>query len=207
MPGEGRTVKRSGSAMARIAAAALAVLVAAAAHPAAAEPLLSAPEAETPVSSPLPSPAPSAPGPAAVPVTVQAPATPQTDAFDCWLLDPDRLEQAADRGLCGDAFARAPEIAALPDAPPLPALTPPRKPKAPERRVRASSRGSSHSETHAMGTSAARASRTGGGGNGNGDFFTSFQRDFRALTDLLGGGSSPRRGGDGGPGSHTSHRN
>ncbi|WP_247883628.1 hypothetical protein [Azospirillum sp. B21] len=186
---------------AMIAAATLAVLVAAAAPPASAEPLLSAPEAD----APLPSPAPSTPDPAPVPVTVQAPATPQTDAFDCWLLDPNRLEKAADQGLCGDAFARAPEIASLPDAPPLPAVTPPRKPKAPERRIRTSNRGSSHSQTHTTGTSAAQVSRTGGGG---GDFFSNFQRDFRALGDLLGGGSSPRRGdGGGAPGSHTSHRN
>ncbi|CBS90482.1 hypothetical protein [Azospirillum lipoferum] len=175
MPGEGRTKNWSGSAIARTVAAALAVLVAAAALPAAAEP-----------------------------VAVQAPAKPRTDAFDCWLLDPDRLEQAADQGLCGDAFARAPDIASLPDAPPLPALTPPRKPKIPERRSRTSSRNSSHSESHAMGTSAARVSRTGGGG---GDFFSNFQRDFRALTDLLGSGTSPRRGDGSGPGSHTSHRN
>ncbi|WP_236784035.1 hypothetical protein [Azospirillum humicireducens] len=182
--------------MARTVAAALAVLVAAAALPAAAEPLLSAPEADAPLPSPAPAP---------LPATVQAPAKPQTDAFDCWLLDPDRLEQAADHGLCGDAFARAPEIASLPDSPPLPALTPPRKPKIPERRSRTSSRNSSHSESHAMGTSAARLSRTGGGG---GDFFSNFQRDFRALTDLLGGGTSPRRGdGGGAPGSHSSHRN
>jgi hypothetical protein len=214
MPGDGRTGNWSGSAMAMptatIAAAALAVLVAAAALPAAAEPLLSAPEAEAPLPAPAPAPAPSpAPStstPAAVPVTVQAPATPQTDALDCWLLDPNRLEQAADKGLCGDAFARAPEIASLPDAPPLPAMTPPRKPKIPERRIRASNRGSSHSQTHAMGTTAAQVSRTGGGGGG--DFFSNFQRDFRALGDLLGGGSSPRRGdGGGAPGSHTSHRN
>ena len=213
MPGEGRTGNWSGSAMAvptaMIAAATLAVLVAAAALPAAAEPLLSAPESDAPLPSPAPSPPVAPPvqavAPAVEPVTVQVPAKPQTDAFDCWLLDPDRLEKAADQGLCGDAFARAPEIAALPDAPPLPALTPPRKPKAPDRRIRASNRGSSHSETHAMGTSAARVSRTGGGGEG-GDFFSNFQRDFRALTDLIGGGSSPRRG-DGGPGSHTSHRN
>ena len=200
MPGEGRTGNWSGAAMEAAAAAVLAVLVAAAALPAAAEPLLSAPEAE----APLPSPAPQPP----VPVAVQAPAKPQTGAFDCWLLDPNRLEQAADQGLCGDAFARAPEIAALPDAPPLPALTPPRKPKVPERRIRASNRGSSHSETHAMEASPARASRTSGGGSGNGDFFSNFQRDFRALTDLLGGGSSPRRGdGGGAPGSHMSNRN
>ena len=191
-------------------AVALAVLVAAAALPAAAEPLLSAPESDAPLPSPAPSPpvpvALPAGVPAAEPATVQAPAKPQTDAFDCWLLDPDRLEQAAGQGLCGDAFARAPEIAALPDAPPLPAITPPRKPKAPERRIRTSNRGSSQSQTHAMGTTAAQVSRTGGGGGG--DFFSNFQRDFRALGDLLGGGSSPRRGGgDGAPGSHTSHRN
>lgn len=212
MPGEGRTGNWSGSAMATAVAAALAVLVAAAALPAAAEPLLSAPEADAPLPSPAPSLPVAPPVPAMVPaaetVAVQAPAKPQTDAFDCWLLDPNRLEQAADQGLCGDAFARAPEIASLPDAPPLPAMTPPRKPKIPERRIRASNRGSSHSETHAMGTSAARASRTSGGGSGNGDFFSNFQRDFRALGDLLGGGSSPRRGdGGGAPGSHTSHRN
>lgn len=218
MPGEGRTGNWSGSAMAMptamIAAAALAVLVAAAALPAAAEPLLSAPEADAPLPSPAPSLPVAPPVPAMVPaaaaeaVAVQAPAKPQTDAFDCWLLDPNRLEQAADQGLCGDAFARAPEIASLPDAPPMPAMTPPRKPKIPERRIRASNRGSSHSETHAMETSAARASRTSGGGSGNGDFFSNFQRDFRALGDLLGGGSSPRRGdGGGAPGSHTSHRN
>ena len=209
MPGEGRTGDWNGSAMARTVAAALAVLVAVAALPAAAEPLLSAPESE----APLPSPAPSTPAPAAVPVTVQAPvpvqapATPQTDAFDCWLLDPNRLEQAADKGLCGDAFARAPEIASLPEAPPLPALTPPRKPKFQERRIRASNRGSSHSQTQAMGTSAAQVSR-GGGSSGNGDFFSNFQRDFRALGDLLGGGSSPRRSDGGGvPCSHMSNRN
>ena len=136
-------------------------------------------------------------------VTVQAPAMPQTDAFDCWLLAPEQLDQAVEQGLCRDAFARAPEIASLPDAPPPPALTPPRKPKVPERRTRTSSRNSSHSESHAMGASAARVSRNGGG-----DFFSNFQRDFRALTDLIGGQSSPRRtGGDSMPGSHTSHRN
>lgn len=208
MPGEGRTGNWNGSAKARTVAAALAVLVAAAALPAAAEPLLSAPEADATLPSPAPSPPVAPPVPAAAPavepVAVQAPAKPQTDAFDCWLLDPDRLEQAAGQGLCGDAFARAPEIASLPDAPPLPALTPPRKPKVPDRRTRTSSRNSSHSETQAMGTSAARISRTG---SGDGDFFSNFQRDFRALTDLLGGGSSTSRSSGGGPGSHSSHRN
>ncbi|WP_049976399.1 hypothetical protein [Azospirillum sp. B506] len=180
MPGAGRTVRVSGAI---IVAALAALLTMPAPDRAAAEPLLSASEA----GAPLPSPAPTL-----------APSKPQIDAFDCWLLAPDRLEQASDRGLCGDAFARAPETAALPEAPPppTPSATPARKPKAPERRVRSVS----NSETHATASSAARLSR----GN-DGDFFTSFQRDFRSLTNLLGGGSpSPRRGDDS-PASHTSH--
>jgi hypothetical protein len=157
---------------------------------AAAEPLLSAPEA-APVTQDSPAPLPS-----------PTPAKPQTDALDCWLLDPDRLEQASDRGLCGDAFARAPETAALPEAPPPPApsVTPARKPKAPERRVRNAGRSVSSTETHTMTSSPARVSR-----GSDGDFFSNFQRDFRSLTNLLGGGSpSPRRSDDG-PASHTSH--
>ena len=175
-----------------MAAALAALLALSAAGPAAAEPLLYAPDSATP----LPSPAPPEP------VAVQAPKRPQTDAFDCWILDPNRLERAAGRGLCNDAFASAPETAALPDAPPPPAVTPLRKPKAPKRPVRSASRRSSHSEAHEMTTSPARASRNGGGV----DFFGNFQRDFSALTDLLSGGSSSGRSGsrDSIP-SHSSH--
>jgi len=184
MPGEGRTAGVSGSVM---VAALAALLVMPAAGPAAAEPLLSAPEPQE-SAAPLPSPAPS---------------KPQTDAFDCWLLDPGRLEQASDRGLCGDAFARAPETASLPEAPPPPLLTPARKPKVPERRIRSSSSRSSNGggmESHSLASSRARVSR-----GGDGDFFSNFQRDFRSLTNLLGGGGpSPRRGDDS-PASHTSH--
>lgn len=189
MPGEGRTVRGSGTVM---AAALAALLALPAAGPAAAEPLLSAPEVqESPQQSaaPLPSPAPS---------------KPQTDAFDCWLLDPGRLEQASGRGLCGDAFARAPETAALPEAPPPPLVTPSRKPKAPDRRARGSGSGRSSSvggpESHSMAGSPARVSR-----GGDGDFISNFQRDFRSLTNLLGGGSPPSRRGDDSPASHTSH--
>lgn len=201
MPGEGRTTSGNGMAIAAALAALLAALFAnSAAGPAAAEPLLHAPE----TAAPLPSPAPPEPvaSPPAMPVAVQAPKRPQTDAFDCWLLDPNRLERAADNGLCNDAFASAPETAALPDAPPPPAVTPLRKPKAPKRPVRSASRQSSHSEAHEMTASAARASRNGGGG----DFFGNFRRDFGALTDLLSGGSSPGRGGSrDGIASHSSH--
>ncbi|WP_371298506.1 hypothetical protein [Azospirillum sp. TSH100] len=152
---------------------------------AAAEPLLSAPEAAAPTPSPTP-------------------AKPQTDAFDCWLLDPDRLEQASGRGLCGDAFARAPETAALPEAPPPPSVTPARKPKPSERRARGAGRNVSSSETHAMASSPARVSPRSSRRD-DGDFFTNFQRDFRSLTNLLsGGGPSPRRG-DGGVASDMSH--
>ncbi|WP_377811772.1 hypothetical protein ABNQ38_36040 (plasmid) [Azospirillum sp. A29] len=189
MPGEGRTVRGSGAVM---AAAFAALLVMPAAGPAAAEPLLSAPEvqeAHQELAAPLPSPAPS---------------KPQTDAFDCWLLDPGRLEQASDRGLCGDAFARAPETAALPEAPPPPLITPSRKPKAPDRRARSSSSSSSSSvggpESHSMASSPMRVSR-----GSDGDFFSNFQRDFRSLTNLLGGGSPPSRRSDDSPASHTSH--
>lgn len=185
MPGEGRTVRGSGALM---AAALAALLALPAAVPAAAEPLLSAPEVqESPQQSaaPLPSPAPS---------------KPQTDAFDCWLLDPGRLEQASDRGLCGDAFARAPETAALPEAPPPPLVTPSRKPKAPDRRARISSRSVGGPERHSMAGSPARGAR-----GGDGDFLSNFQRDFRSLTNLLGGGSPPSRRGDDSPASHTSH--
>lgn len=182
MPGEDRTVRCSGAVM---AAALAALLVMAAASPAAAEPLLSAPEAQD-SGAPRPSPAPS---------------MPQTDAFDCWLLDPGGLEQASGRGLCGDAFARAPETASLPEAPPPPLVTPARKPKAPDRRASSSSgRSSGSAESHATANSTARASR----GN-DGDFFSNFQRDFRSLTNLLGGGSPPPRRGDDGSASHTSH--
>ncbi|WP_451985025.1 hypothetical protein [Azospirillum endophyticum] len=171
-----------------MAAAIAAMLAVAAVMPAAAEALLSAPQSVAPLPS-SPSPEPVA-APPSLPVAIQAPAQPQTDAFDCWLLDSNRLEQASDRGLCGDAFARAPETAALPEAPPPPAVTPMRKPKVPERRVRSSSRSSSHSEAHAMAASGTRSPRSGGGG----DFFSNFQRDFNALTNLLGSGSSPGRG-------------
>lgn len=190
MPGEGRTTSGSGMVM---AAALAALLALSAAGPAAAEPLLYAPES----ASPLPSPAPPEP------VAVQAPKRPQTDAFDCWILDPNRLERAADRGLCNDAFASAPETAALPDGPPPPAVTPLRKPKAPKHHARGASRRSSHSEAHEMTASAARASRNGGGGV---DFFGNFQRDFSALTDLLSGSPSPGRSGSrDGIASHSSH--
>ncbi|WP_372400511.1 hypothetical protein ABMY26_31750 [Azospirillum sp. HJ39] len=145
-----------------------------------AEPMLFAPDG----TAPLPAPPPAA---------AKTSGMPRTDALDCWLLDPDGLERAADRGLCGDAFARAPETASLPAS----VKTPPRKPKVPDSRSRASSR----SESHATGRSPARIGRTGGGG----DFFSNFQRDFRALTDLLGSGPSSGRG-DGGTGSHMSHR-
>lgn len=186
MPGEGRTVRGSGAVM---VAALAALLVMPAAGPAAAEPLLSAPEvqeAHQESAAPLPSPAPS---------------KPQTDAFDCWLLDPGRLEKASDRGLCGDAFARAPETAALPEAPPPPLVTPSRKPKAPDRRARSSSsRSVGGPESHSIASSPARVSR-----GGDGDFFSNFQRDFRSLTNLLGGGSPPSRRGDDSPASHTSH--
>ncbi|KAA0596746.1 hypothetical protein FZ942_11695 [Azospirillum lipoferum] len=183
MPGAGRTVRLSGA----ITVAALAALLAmSAVNRAAAEPLLSAPEAQE---STAPQPSPTL-------------AKPQTDAFDCWLLDPDRLEQASGHGLCGDAFARAPETASLPEAPPppLPSVTPARKPKAPERRVRSAGRSVSSAESHTVTSSPARVARSS-----DGDFFTNFQRDFRSLTNLLGGGSpSPRRGDDS-PASHTSH--
>ena len=203
MPGEGRTMSGSGTVMAVALAALLAALFAnSAAGPAAAEPLLYAPE----TASPLPSPAPPEPvaSPPAMPVAVavEAPKRPQTDAFDCWILDPNRLERAADRGLCNDAFASASETASLPDAPPPPAVTPLRKPKAPKRHARSASRRSSHSEAHEMTASAARASRNGG----SVDFFGNFQRDFNALTDLLSGGSSPGRSGSrDGIAPHSSH--
>ncbi|GLR81359.1 hypothetical protein HUE56_06125 (plasmid) [Azospirillum oryzae] len=199
MPGEGRTTTGSGAMMAAALAALLALSVA---GPASAEPLLYAPETASPLPSPAPPEPVAAPPGAPVAVAVQAPKRPQTDAFDCWILDPNRLERAADRGLCSDAFASAPETAALPDAPPPPAVTPLRKPKAPKRPVRSAGRQSSHSEAHEMTTSAARASRNGGGV----DFFGNFQRDFGALTDLLSGGSSPGRGGSrNGIASHSSH--
>ncbi|WP_434623703.1 hypothetical protein [Azospirillum sp. B2RO_4] len=199
MPGERRTTTGSGMVM---AAALAALLVLSVAGPAAAEPLLYAPE----IASPLPSPAPPEPVASApakpVAVAVQAPKRPQTDALDCWILDPNRLERAADRGLCNDAFASASETASLPDGPPPPAVTPLRKPKTPKRHARGSSRRSSHSEAHEMTASAARASRNGGGV----DFFGNFQRDFGALTDLLSGNSSPGRGGGrNGIASHSSH--
>ncbi len=197
MPGQGRTTTGSGTVM---AAALVALLALSAAGPAAAEPLLYAPETATP----LPSPAPPEPvaSPPAMPVAVQAPKRPQTDAFDCWILDPNRLERAADRGLCNDAFASAPETAALPDGPPPPAVTPLRKPKAPKRHARSASHRSSHSEAHEMTASAARASRNGG----SVDFFGNFQRDLGALTDLLSGGSTPGRNGSrDGIASHSSH--
>nr|WP_255636007.1 hypothetical protein [Azospirillum sp. 412522] len=165
-------------------AALAALLIMPAASPASAEPLLSAPEAPDSAAA-LPSPAPS---------------KPQTDAFDCWLLDPGRLEQASGRGLCGDAFARAPETASLPEAPPPPVVTPLRKPKAPERRVRSAGRSAGNMESHTVASSPARVSR----GN-DGDFFSNFQRDFRSLTNLLGGGGPAPRRGDDGPGSHLSH--
>lgn len=199
MPGERRTTTGSGTVM---AAAFAALLVLSVGGPAAAEPLLYAPE----TAAPLPSPAPPEPvaSPPAMPVAVavEAPKRPQTDALDCWILDPNRLERAADRGLCGDAFASASETASLPDGPPPPAVTPLRKPKAPKHHTRGSSRRSSHSEAHEMTASAARASRNGGGV----DFFGNFQRDFGALTDLLSGSSSPGRGGSrNGIASHSSH--
>ncbi|PWC59482.1 hypothetical protein TSH7_20685 [Azospirillum sp. TSH7] len=199
MPGEGRTTTGSGTMMAAALAALLALSVA---GPTAAEPLLHAPETASPLPSPAPPEPVAAPPGAPVAVAVQAPKRPQTDAFDCWILDPNRLERAADRGLCNDAFASAPETASLPDAPPPPAVTPLRKPKAPKRHVRSASRQSSHSEAHEMTTSAARASRNGGGV----DFFGNFQRDFNALTNLLGSGSSPGRSGSrDGIASHSSH--
>ncbi|MFS2014490.1 hypothetical protein ACCD06_32180 [Azospirillum sp. CT11-132] len=199
MPGEGRTTTGSGTMMAAALAALLALSVA---GPAAAEPLLHAPETASPLPSPAPPEPVAAPPGAPVAVAVQAPKRPQTDAFDCWILDPNRLERAADRGLCNDAFASAPETASLPDAPPPPAVTPLRKPKAPKRHVRSASRQSSHSEAHEMTASAARASRNGGGV----DFFGNFQRDFNALTNLLGSGSSPGRSGSrDGIASHSSH--
>lgn len=197
MPGEGRTTTGRGTAM---AAALAALLAMSAALPAVAEPLLFPPETAAPLPSSAP-PEPVAAAPA-MPVAVRGPKKPQTDAFDCWILDPGRLERAADRGLCADAFARVPETAALPDAPPPPAVTPLRKPKAPKRHIRSASRQSSQSEAHEMTTSAAQASRSGGGV----DFFGNFQRDFNALTDLLSGRSSPGRGdGRGGIASHSSH--
>ncbi|PWC77660.1 hypothetical protein [Azospirillum sp. TSH64] len=185
MPGEGRTAGVSGSVM---VAALAALLVMPAAGPATAEPLLSAPEAQEAYQQ------------SAAPLPAPAPSKPQTGAFDCWRLDPGRLEQASDRGLCGDAFARAPETAALPEAPPPPLLTPARKPKAPERRIRSSGRSVGGPESHSLASSRARTSR-----GGDGDFFSNFQRDFRSLTNLLGGGSPPSRRGDDSPASHTSH--
>lgn len=195
MPGNGRTAERNGTALAMATAfvrAGRAILLVAAmlsATPSTmAEPMLFAPDG----TAPLPSPAPPAAPPAAAANTS---GTPRTDMLDCWLLDPGRLERAADRGLCGDAFARAPETS----SPPASVMTPPRKPKAPVSRNRASSR----SGSHATGRSPARIEHTGGGG----DFFSNFQRDFRALTDLLGSGSSSGRGdGRNAPGSHLSHR-
>lgn len=203
MPGEGRTTTGSGMVMAAALAALLAALCAnSVAGPAAAEPLLYAPETASPLPAPAP-PEPVASAPAKpVAVTIQAPKRPQTDAFDCWILDPNRLERAADNGLCNDAFASAPETAALPDGPPPPAVTPLRKPKVPKRHTRSASRRSSHSEAHETTASAARASRNGG----SVDFFGNFQRDFGALTDLLSGGSSPGHSGSrNGIAPHSSH--
>lgn len=199
MPGNGRTAERNGAALAmatafvRAGRAILLVTAMLSAAPSAmAEPMLFAPDG----TAPLPAPPPAA---------AKTSGMPQTDALDCWLLDPGGLERAADRGLCGDAFARAPETASLPaplaaplpNAPPASVMTPPRKPKVPDSRTSASSR----SGSHATGRSPARIERAGGGS----DFFSNFQRDFRALTDLLGSGSSSGRG-DGGTGSHMSHR-
>ncbi|WP_148219732.1 hypothetical protein [Azospirillum sp. B510] len=103
------------------------------------------------------------------------------------------MRQAADRGLCGDAFASAPDATALAEPPPPPAVTPQRKPQAPDRRIRATG------GSHAVGSSPARAAR-----GDDGDFLTNFQRDFHALTSLLGGGSPSRRS-TGGTASYPSH--
>ncbi|CAO3438071.1 hypothetical protein [Azospirillum doebereinerae] len=116
-------------------------------------------------------------------------------AVDCWLLDGDRMERAADHGLCDDAFSRNSkpgeppalgETASLPEAPPSPAalVPPPRKPK-PKLVSSASARRVSGGP-HASRATPARATRNRDGG----DFASSFQRDFGALVDLLGGGSS-----------------
>ncbi|MCG5239387.1 hypothetical protein [Azospirillum doebereinerae] len=116
-------------------------------------------------------------------------------AVDCWLLDGDRMERAAGHGLCDDAFSRNSrpgeppalgETASLPEPPPSPAalVTPPRKPK--PRLVSSASARRMSGGPHASRTTPVHATRN----RGSGDFASSFQRDFGALVDLLGGGSS-----------------
>ncbi|MBP2302166.1 hypothetical protein J2850_004897 [Azospirillum picis] len=190
--------------------AAAAILCLALSRPATAEPLPSAPDTPPAAASSAPTTAPVT-APVTAPATTPATATaalpappsqtaPQPGAVDCWLLAPERLERATDRGLCADAFAASPETAALaaPAALPGPAATPARKPRPPARHLRASSR----SESHVTRSSAARA----GGGNGDFDFFANLRRDFNALTDLIGSGAPPPRNNSGiVPGSHLSH--
>ncbi|MBP2230074.1 hypothetical protein J2847_003377 [Azospirillum agricola] len=132
-------------------------------------------------------------------------------AVDCWLLDGDRKEQAADSGLCGDAFSRNSKpgepptlgpTASLPEAPlppPPPTVTPSRKPVPKAASVRSRSHAGGPHASRRMPVQTAQA-RSGG------DFFDSLQRDFGKLVDLLGGDASQgtRRAGNGGS-SYPSH--
>lgn len=114
-------------------------------------------------------------------------------AVDCWLLDGDRLEQAADHGLCDDAFSRnsrpgeAPALGATASLPEPPAPTvlmvkPPKKPTVKTVRARSAPGG-----PHASRTTPIRS--PGGTSASGGDFASRFQRDLGALFDLLGGES------------------
>lgn len=114
----------------------------------------------------------------------------EAGAADCWLLDESRREQAADQGLCGDAFSRnsqaGTQVGALPLPAPLakPPSGPSAKPaaKAPSKTAPTQAR---NTGPHTARTIPARPPH--GGASSGGDFFTNFQRDFSSLVDLLAG--------------------
>jgi len=123
-------------------------------------------------------------------------------SVDCWLLDGDRKAQAADAGLCDDAFSRNSKpgeppalgpTASLPE-PPLPPAPPPAPPVAapprkPDPKPASLRRHPTSGGPHGSRGTPARLPR---GGSGD-DFASRFQRDFGALVDLLGGGSAGHR--------------
>lgn len=112
---------------------------------------------------------------------------------DCWLMDETKRMEAAEQGLCQDAFARTgdagePPAVAVPTAP-----IPAEKPQPPAKRIgrnrlpmAVASSGSSISASNSMESSRPSRPREF-------DFFGNLRRDLNSVMDLLADGSSGTR--------------
>lgn len=138
---------------------------------------------------------------AAMTVILSVPSAYGAASADCWLMDDAKRAEAAEQGLCRDAFARNGPVAEPPSSPSAAASpqlvpVPPDKPKAPSRRttrnrqpVAVASSGSSISASSSM--ESGRSGRSG-----DFDFFGNLRRDFNSVLGLLaegGAGARPAR--------------